>query len=224
MKHFPLATLLAAVGVLSAGAAQAQSAGSILLRGGVTRIGPEVQSGDLTPAPLPGLKVDISPATNLSGGVSYMVTDHIAVDVPIAPPFQHDILGAGTIDFVGKVGSFKSLPITVMGQYRFLEPSAAFRPYLGAGATYARFFGAQASTLLSVASGGTLSHPTSMHIASKLAPTLQVGATYALNPHWFIDASVMHTFLSTRTTLSSGQTLDTKVDPTTLSMSVGYAF
>jgi outer membrane protein len=51
-----------------------------------------------------------------------------------------------------------------------------------------------------------------------------VGATYAFNERWFLDATVLHTFLKTTTTLSTGQTLDTKLDPTTLALSVGYRF
>ena len=63
-------------------------------------------------------------ATQLSGGITYMVTEHLAVDLPVALPFRHDLVGAGAIAGVGKIGDVKVLPITVFGQYRFLEAQA----------------------------------------------------------------------------------------------------
>lgn len=219
------ATIACALAALFAtAAAQAQTAGTVMLRAGATQIKPNVDSGDLTAPSLGGTKADIRSSTRLSGGVTYMLTDNIAVDVPLALPFKHEIDGDGSINGVGKIGEVKSLPITVMGQYRFLEAKSAFRPYVGAGLTYAKFYKGKGTAVLSALTGGTPSNPTTLSVESKFAATVQVGASYAIDQHWFVDATVLRTFLKTRTTLSTGQTLDTKLDPTTLALSVGYAF
>jgi outer membrane protein len=45
-----------------------------------------------------------------------------------------------------------------------------------------------------------------------------------LNGGWFVDASLAKTFLKIRNTLSTGQTLDIKLDPVTFSIGVGKQF
>ncbi len=213
-----------AVLALAAGAAHAQPAGSWLVRGGATQISPDVTSGNLTAPSLPGTQADIKSNTQLSGGVTYMLRDNWSIDVPVALPFKHDIVGMGAIAGVGKIGEVKALPVTVFAQYRFGAPTATFRPYLGAGPTYAKFFKEKSTATLSALTGGTPANPTTLSVESKLALSVQLGATFAINDRWFVDGSVVKTFLKTRTTLSTGQTLDAKLDPVSLSLGVGYRF
>jgi len=224
-KFVRTAAWLAALGALFGTApAGAQSAGSVLLRAGVTHIKPNADSGDLSPPSLAGTKASARSDTQLGAGLTYMVTDHIAVDIPLATPFKHELDGDGAINGVGKIGEVKSLPITVMGQYRFFDANAPLRPYVGAGVTYAKFYKGQSTSALSGLTGGTPSNPTTISVESKFAATVEVGATYAVDEHWFVDATVAHTFLKTRATLSTGQTLDMKLDPDTFALAVGYKF
>lgn len=220
-----LATAAAlAAGLLASAGAQAQSAGSVMLRAGATEIKPNVTSGDLTAPAFVGTQADIRSSTQLGGGVSYMLTDNVSLDLPLALPFKHDIVGAGAIAGVGKIGEVRALPVTLLGQYRFLEAKSAFRPYLGAGVTYAKFYKAKSTTALSALTGGSPSNPTTISVKSKFAATVQIGGTYAFSDHWFIDANLTRTFLKTRTSLSTGQTLDAKIDPDSYSLSIGYMF
>ncbi len=214
--------LLAALSVL-ASTAHAQSAGTWLGRVGATRIAPDVTSGSLSAPSLPGTKTDVDAATQLSGGITYMYTDHFAVDLPLALPFRHDLVGAGAIAGVGKIGDVKALPITLMAQYRFLEAQATVRPYVAAGLTYAKFFGERGSGALTALTnpGGT---PTQLSIESRWGTTFQAGVTARINDNWFVDASLSKTYLKTRNTLSTGQTLDIKLDPVTVSVAVGMRF
>ena len=205
------------------GAAHAQSAGSWLGRIGATRIAPDVTSGDLSAPSLPGTQSDVDAATQLSGGITYMYTDHFAVDLPLALPFRHDLVGAGAIAGVGKIGDVKALPITLMAQYRFLEAQAPVRPYVAAGLTYARFSGERGSGALTALTnpGGT---PTQLSIESRWGTTFQAGVTARLNDTWFVEACLSKTFLKTRNTLSTGQTLDIQLDPVSVSLAVGMRF
>ena len=109
----------------------------------------------------------------------------------------------------------------MFGQYRFGAPEARLRPYLGAGPTYVKFYRERGTGALSALTGGS---PTTLSVQSKLALTVQAGATWAVNQRWFVDAMVAKTFLKTRTTLSTGQTLDIRSDPLTLALGVGYRF
>ena len=218
------AWLIALGAAFSALPAAAQTAGSVMLRAGATQIKPNVTSGDLTPPSLPGTKASIRSDTQFAGGLTYMVTSNIAIDLPLALPFTHEIDGDGAINGVGKIAEVKALPITLLGQYRFLAPDSMLRPYVGAGVTYAKFYKAQSTAALSVLTGGTPANPTTIEVKSKFAATVQLGASFAIDKRWFVDAFVARTFLKTRATLSTGQTLDMKLDPNSYSLAVGYTF
>ena len=223
LKRIALAAALG-TGLLATTGASAQSAGSLMLRLGATQIKPNVTSGDLTAPSFAGTKVDIRSNTQLGGGLTYMLTDNFAIDVPLALPFKHDIVGAGAIAGVGKIGEVRAWPFTVLGQFRFFESTSPLRPYLGAGLTYAKFYKARSTAALSALTGGTPANPTTLSVKSKLAATVQLGASFAFSERWFVDANVTRTFLKTRTTLSTGQTLDATLNPDSIGIAVGYLF
>ena len=204
--------------------AQAQSAGSWLVRGGLTHIAPQVSSGDLTAPSFAGTKVDVEADTQLSGGVSYMLTDHWVVDVPLSLPFKHDTVGAGAIAGVGKLGEVKALPITVALQYRFQQADAQWRPYLGMGLTYAKFFKERGTAALTGLTGGTPARPTLLEAESRFGLTAQIGVAVALNERWSLDLAYYKTFVKTRNTLSTGQTIDVKLNPNVVTLGVVYRF
>jgi len=207
-----------------AAAAQAQTAGTWMVRGGGTTITPNVSSGDLTAPSLAGTKASVGSSSRLSGGITYMVDNNFSVDVPLAVPFQHDISGDGAIAGVGKIADVKALPATLLAQWRFMDANSAFRPYVGLGITYAAFYAARSTSTLTAISGGTPSNPTTLTIDSKWAGTVQLGASFAIDKRWFVDASYTYTPLSTTTKLSTGQTQDIKLDPSSFSLAIGYKF
>ena len=213
--------IAAAVALAAASAAHAQTAGSWMARIGATMISPDVKSGDLSAPSLPGTKVDVGDNTQLAGGITYMVTDNIAIDLPLALPFHHELTGAGAIGGVGKIGELRALPVTVIGQWRFGVANAQMRPYLGAGVTYAKTYRERSTAALSALTGGS---PTTFTVASKLAPTLAAGVSYAVNERWFVEGAVHKTFLKQTAKLSTGQSIDLKVDPWAISVAVGTRF
>ncbi len=216
--------LLVPIVLACASLAQAQTAGSWMVRAGATQITPNVDSGDLSAPSLPGTKAGINSASQVSGGITYMYTDNLAFDLPLALPFQHDIIGAGAIDGVGKIADVKALPATLIAQWRFMSPKSSFRPFIGIGLTYAAFFGARGTSTLTALTGGNPAKPTTLSIGSKFAPTVQLGANLAVDSNWFVNASYTYTPLNVTTTLSTGQTQDSKINPGSVSLSVGYMF
>ena len=215
---------LVALALVAGSATQAQSAGTWMARVGAIGLYPQVSSGNLSPPAFPNTQTDVSSDWTLGGGVTYMITDNWSVDVPLALPFTHTLTGAGAIAGVGTIGTTKALPLTVWGQYRFGEAKAAFRPYLGAGLTYAYFYDENATNTLNALSGGTPSNPTTFSIESKFALGVQAGATYAFNERWFLDGMVGYTWLKNTTTLSTGQTQPMTLNPVSVAISVGYKF
>lgn len=225
MKFIAAATLLAA------GSAFAQTAGTWMVRAGIAKITPDVTSSCLTAPDFgnpPGCsKSDVGSDTQPTGGITYMYTDHLSVDLPLALPFKHKIIGAGALAGAGDLAEVQALPMTIFLQYRFLEANAKFRPYVGLGATYAYFFNEQGSgklTALTNTGGMVGNNPTKITVDSKFVLTPQIGATLALNDKWFIDVSYSKSKLNTTTHLSTGQTMNMDLDPAFYSISVGYKF
>ena len=216
--------LIAVAALLTGGTAFAQTAGTWMARVGVTTIAPQVNSGYLSPPTyLGGVKADVGSDTQLSGGITYMYTDHISVDVPFALPFTHKIIGDGALKGTGDLAEVKALPVTVFLQYRFMEANAKFRPYVGLGATYAYFFDEQGSGKLTATTnpGGPA---TKLSVDSKWTLTPQIGATIAIGEKWFIDLHYSKSNLKTTNHFSTGQTLDIALDPVSYGIDVGYKF
>ena len=224
MKKQSIASALVATAALcGVGAAHAQVAGQILVQAGWNKIMPKVQSDDLTAPSLPGSKINIKSASALFATVTYMITDDISVEALGGLPYKHDIVGAGAVAGVGKIGSVHQISPTVLLQYRFLAPDAPLRPYVGAGPTFAKFYGTKGSAALTAVTnpGGP---PTTIGGDTEWGGTLQAGANYKIDKHWFVDAAILKTFISTKATLSTGQSTSAKLNPIAINASIGYAF
>jgi outer membrane protein len=221
-KYFGLAVL--AFAALFAGSAQAQSAGTFTVRAGATTIMPNVTSGDLSAPSLPNTRVDIKKASQFTGGITYMWTDNIAVDLPLGLAFKHEVVGAGAIDGVGTLATVKALPITLTLQYRLGGAQDKVRPYAGIGGTYAKFFDSRGTVALNATTGGTPANPTVMNMDNKFGSLVQLGVVARVYGQWSVDLCVNKTFISTDGHLSTGQNIHTKLDPTAVVVGVGYTF
>jgi outer membrane protein len=212
-----------AAALLSPLAAWSQKAGLFSASIGITQISPAVSSGNLTAPSLPNTQVDVNSNTQLTGSVNYMATDNIAVHIPLGYGFKHEITGAGSIAGVGKLAETKALPITAIAQYRFLDANAAFRPFVGAGVSYVRFYKEKGTGVLTAITdpGGP---GTSVKFDSKFAPTFQLGAIFNINERWYVEANYAKTLLKTSGKLSTGQTIEVKLDPNAYTFQVGYKF
>ena len=224
MKKQSIASaLVAAVAVCGAGAAHAQAAGNVMVQLGWNKIMPKVKSDDLSAPSLPGSKIDIKSASALFFTATYMITGDISVEVLGGLPYKHDIVGAGAVAGVGKIGSVNQVSPTVLLQYRFLAADAPLRPYIGAGPTFAKFYGSSGSAALTAFTnpGGP---PTKIGGDTEWGGTLQAGANYKIDKHWFLDAEVLKTFISTKAQLSTGQSTSAKLNPIAINASIGYTF
>ncbi len=202
----------------------AQSAGTWMVGGGVTRIAPNTSSDALSPPSAPNTMVDIGADTQLTLSVGRMITDHWSVEVPIGLGFKHSINGTGGIAGVGQIGTVKALPVSVFAQYRFLEPSARIRPYVMLGLTYAKFFGERGSATLNALNPANPPGGTGLSVESRFALTPGLGVTAMINDRWFVDLQYARSLLRTTTTLSSGQTIGTRLNPDAYKIGVGMLF
>ena len=90
--------------------------------------------------------------------------------------------------------------------------------------TYAKFFKERTTATLSALSGGTPANPTTASIEDRWGLTPQVGFVWNFNERWFVDAAYYKSFLKTKTTLSTGQTVDIRLNPNVFAVGIGYRF
>jgi len=139
---------------------------------------------------------------------SYFFTRNIAAELILTYPQAHTISLGGT-----PIGSAKHLPPTLTVQYHFM-PDSDFQPYVGAGVNYTRFMD------VNLLNGAVTLDNDSFGLAA------QVGMDYRVAPNWYLNVDAKYVQIETNVKLaSSGQTLTKlKIDPTLISVGIGYRF
>ncbi|WP_028102043.1 OmpW/AlkL family protein [Pseudoduganella violaceinigra] len=216
--------LLAVVAALGAASgAHAQAKGEWLGKIGFNRISPNVTSGDVTAPSKPGIKAEVGSDTKPIFSVGYMITDNVSTELMLGAPYKHTLYGAGSIEGTGKLATAEALPPTLFLQYRLFESTAAVRPYVGIGYSYAYFRKETGSAQLTAVlnAGGT---PSTYSLDAKHAVSAVIGGTVKISDRYYADMNVVKTKLKTRAHFSTGQTLDIKLDPLAVSLAIGYRF
>ncbi len=144
--HFLIAIII----LLKGSFVYAQTPGSWLLRTGAITVSPQVTSGclsapDFSDSPDGCTKAGVSRNTQPGGGITWIMSQHLSLDMPLALPFTHEVSGEGAMKGSGTIAEIQSLPLTLFPQYRFFGSRSMFRPYFGLGMTYAYFFNPQGS-------------------------------------------------------------------------------
>ncbi|MBU1425654.1 MAG: outer membrane beta-barrel protein [Gammaproteobacteria bacterium] len=223
MKYMlKIATIAIAMSAATSAAALDLQNWSVKL--GVNKITPKVQSSDMTAPSLPGTKVDVGSNTQPIFAFAYAYDSNLSAELVLGTPYKHDVYGAGSIDGVGKTGTVKSMPPTIFGQYHFLEEQARLRPYVGLGLTYAYFYDETGSAALTALTNTGSPTATTFSVDSAWGLSTQAGLIYNLDEKWFSDLVVVKTFLKTTAHFSTGQTVDMRLDPLAVSLSLGYRF
>lgn len=213
-----------AAALACASTASAQSAGQLTAKFGLNQLTPKVESGDISAPALPGTKADVGRDLQPVLSFTYGLTDNISLETCLGTPYKHEISGAGAIAGTGVLGTVEALPPTLFAQYRFFAPTAAFRPFVGIGATYAYFMKERGSAKMTAITNPGSGVPTTFSIDNKFTYTLQVGVAMNLSERWFADATINKSRLRTDVNFSTGQTQHMKLDPVAVMLAVGYKF
>ncbi len=208
---------LAAVGLFAASTAHAQDAfipkakGTWMLNVRATSVSPDAGDPIVTSAgAATGLRAEVSDDVMPTIGLSYFVTDKIAVEV-IAGTTQHTVkaVGPGTDVEVHKTWV---LPPVVSVQYH-PYPAARFSPYVGAGLNYMLFYGDKDKNGFKV------------KLDDGFGYAVQAGADVALTGRYSLNVDVKKVWFETDASINGGA-LKSKVDlnPWVVSAGVGYRF
>jgi outer membrane protein len=223
--RFNVVKLLAAAGALAvAASASAQSAGQLAVSVGANQISPKVESGAISAPALPNSLGDVSKDTQPVVIFTYGLTDNIGLEAAIGTPYKHTLYGAGAISGTGKLGTVEAMPPTVFAQYRFFQPNALIRPFVGFGITYAAFMKETGSGKMTALTNPGAGVPTTFSIDNKWTYSGQIGATLNINEKWIASLALIKTRLRTDVHFSTGQYQHMKLDPNSVMLSVGYKF
>ncbi|MCR6654441.1 MAG: outer membrane beta-barrel protein [Opitutus sp.] len=141
--------------------------------------------------------------------ISYAFTEHFSMELVLTIPQEHDVKLLG----VGKLGTFKHLPPTLMAQYQFL-PGKRIQPYIGAGVNF------------------TLIHDVDLKVAdveldldnTSLGFAGQVGADVKITDKVYFNVDVKRVLIDTAVKAGGAKLTEAKLDPWLFSVGVGYRF
>lgn len=196
MKKQAWMTMTVIAATLIAGAAQA-AAGDNLVRGRIISVQPASSSS-------PVVGVSVANQATLEVDVTHFLTNNIALEL-IAATTKHDVSLNNS-----KLGTVGVLPPTLTAQYHF-APDATFRPYVGAGLNYTRFYSVNLGTGLDVGK-------------NSFGGALQIGADYQINKDLFINVDVKKIFMKTDVTANGAYLTTLKIDPIVIGLGVGMKF
>ena len=195
-------TLVAALLTLAAGNTLAAE-GDILIRLRALHVAPDVSTTGTLSALDAGVKQSTVPELDLT----YMFTDHIGAEL-ILGVTRHRVTSS-----LGGLGKVSLLPPTLTLQYH-LNPNGQFRPYVGAGINYTRFYDN------SLSAGGERVRID----RNSFGPALQLGMDIGLDKNWFMNVDVKRLWIRTDASLGGASLGTLKIDPWLLGVGVGRRF
>lgn len=214
MKKFTL-SLLAASMMATVSAPAFAKAGDILARFRVININPDVTTNNGAAAAaglgLSQLSADVKDATVPEIDFTYMITDNIGAEL-ILGTSRHKVNTK-----IGGVGKVSVLPPTLTLQYHF-APEATFRPYVGAGLNYTRFYD------VSLEAAGVSKLDVDKN---SFGGALQAGFDYAINKDVFLNVDVKKLWIKTDVKAVDAGDLnlgELKIDPWVFGIGVGMKF
>jgi len=184
-------------------AASAYQTGDWVARIGVGSVNPKSDNGTLAGTLDLEVDSDVKPALALS----YFFTDHVAAQVLVVWPFEHDYDLNGA-----KSGSFKHLPPTVTVQYHF-NPTGPMNFYLGAGFNYTYVYDENIAI-----PGAKLRLDNSFGLAAEL------GVEYFLTDNWSLGAQVWWVDIDSDARLNGADIGTANVDPIVFGIDLAYKF
>lgn len=155
--------------------------------------------------------------------VKLRVSDSIKSQTGSANPVTAAV-AANFVKYDGQVvATVKTIAPTIFVNYKFLEATNPWRPYVGAGLNYTHF------KAKSTAAGNAFYTDGGVNIklTDSYGLALQAGINYKLDQHWSLNAGVSSTMIKndlTITTDNSRQTGKYDFQPLVYSLMVGYSF
>jgi len=226
-SKFALAVVLAATASAPAWAQQ----NTVKL--GISLVQPRSSASDFTgPFTPSGVSIEVRDKSTAFISFSREMNEHWEVELALGVPPTHDIalkidnatLPASSQALSGQVGAkVRQVAPTLFANYKFLEKTSAFRPFIGVGVNYTHFDHTSSNTAGNALNGGAMS----IALEDSVGLALQGGVAYRFNDLWSVSASVATAQVKskiTTNTLGIERSADIRFKPTVFTVAVGYSF
>lgn len=203
--------------------AHAHDAGDVLVRFGAAHVAPNDTSSALNIAgsSVAGTKATVNSDTQFGISLTYMINQHVGIEVLGATPFKHNVAVKGLGDLDGKLATVKHLPPTISVQYYPMAAGLAWQPYVGMGLNHTVFFDKKLTNERKDAGFNSLK------LSNSTGLTAQLGIDVALNDYLFVNAAAWYMGINTNATVNLGDApvaVDVQIDPMVYMLGLGIKF
>lgn len=231
MNHQSISLSAVAAALLAAGSACAQYTVQL----GYANVDPGAKAGATSGPFLPPNTTSLNVKAQQTVFFSFAreINDQWDVQLALGYPPTHDVtlrvITPGNLPpSVGAkegqlIGTVRQIAPTLFANYKFGEPSAKFRPFVGIGINYTMFDQADSTPLFNQLSGGT----TNNKLTDSWGLAAQLGAVYKLDGPWSVSATWSTADVkSTLTNNTYGIERKTEIqfNPSVFILAVGYSF
>lgn len=144
--------------------------------------------------------------------VTYFVNDNIGFELIAATSKHHTKVNKKPTET--DLGDVWVLPPTLTAQYHFTDACLGkFKPYVGAGVTYAHFYNAEHAAGLN-----------SVKYEDSFGPALQAGVDYKLTDKLYLNADVKRLYVNSNVKVNDTITATANLQPWVIGVGVGYRF
>jgi outer membrane protein len=190
----------------------------------------DVKADDLTgPYVPPGVNIDVK--SNSTPYIAYIrrLAPHWVLELAAGIPPKTDTVGKGpptlgSVPFDGQVVSTaKWFSPSLVANYVFRDEAESWRPYVGVGINYTKFYDLQSTAAGNAANGG----PTAISLTASLGPVVVAGIRWHFSDRWSAYVSYDYAMINSDYTGNTAGVIrrtSVKFNPTTVVASVGYAF
>jgi outer membrane protein len=183
-------------------------------------------SGPYTP---PGLNVRNPSIDTLYLAYMRRLSPHFDVELALGvPPMTRSVAKGpaqvGSVPYNGQtIATVRWLAPSLLLKYYLFSPEAMFRPYVGVGVNYTRFYSRQVTAAGDEISGG----PTSLSLPASVGPVGTVGVSWRALDRVVVNLSGSASWVNSRLTTDTAGLLRTshvEFNPRAIVLAVGYKF
>ncbi len=183
-------------------------------------------SGPFVP---PGLNLRVDDMETLYAAYVRRLSTHFEVELaggwpPLAKTVGRGPAYLGSVPYNNQViSTARWFGPTLLLNYKFFDDSHRFRPYLGVGVNYTKFYSRQSTAAGNAAAGG----PTSIELPASVGPAADFGLSYRVLDRLSVYMSYSWSYVASRLTAdTAGEIRTTHINfgPRALVVSAGYSF
>lgn len=176
-----------------------------------------------------GVSLDLKDAQTPYFGYIRRLNSYLDVELAFGVPPNTKTIGrgpatVGSVPYNGQtIATAKWLAPSALIEYKFLNESSMFRPYIGVGINYTSFYDRKVTAAGQAGAGG----PSRLSLTSSVGPVGTIGLKYQPATHWHVNLSYSISSVDSNIKLQTADVVRTTrvhFGPQALVVAAGYSF